>query len=103
MVEWIERLRQQTNSTHILTSTHKAPWTSSGFKSSFGKATAKAGIVGLTFHDLRGTVATRDYQAGATVEQIAARYGWSLYEAKSTLERHYLGPSHELGDPGRGS
>jgi len=33
----------------ILTSTDKQPWTSDGFRSSWGKACEKAGIVGVTF------------------------------------------------------
>jgi integrase len=47
----------------MLVNTDSKPWTESGFQSAWGKATMRAGIRGLTFHDLRGT-ARRD--AGAS-------------------------------------
>jgi integrase len=48
----------------ILTNSKGRPWTGHGFRSSWRKACAKAGIVGLTFHDLRGTAVTRLSAAG---------------------------------------
>lgn len=42
----------------ILTS-DGVPWTSDGFRASWGKACAKAGLVGVTFNDLRGTAVAR--------------------------------------------
>lgn len=95
---WLDGLRSAATSTHILTSTRGTPWTPDGLKTSFGKAKARAQIKGLTFHDIRGTVVTRDYVAGATIEEIMARYGWSRHEVSGTLERHYLGDAFELGD-----
>jgi integrase len=39
----------------ILTNSEGKPWSESGFQGAWGKATVRAGIRGLTFHDLRGT------------------------------------------------
>jgi hypothetical protein len=38
----------------ILVNTEGKPWTGDGFRSSWRKACTTAGIVGVTFHDLRG-------------------------------------------------
>jgi integrase len=43
----------------ILLTSEGKPWTPDGFRASFAKARAKAGIVGVTFNDLRGTAVTR--------------------------------------------
>ena len=42
-------------STFILTTADGKPWTSDGFRASWRKACAKAGIVGITFNDLRNS------------------------------------------------
>ncbi|MFZ2080148.1 MAG: integrase, partial [Xanthobacteraceae bacterium] len=42
-------------STIILTNSDGKPWTSDGFRASWGKACKAAGVVGVTFNDLRGT------------------------------------------------
>jgi len=47
------------------------PWTSDGFRTSWGKAHDAAGINGLTFHDWRGSAVVRLAIADATVPQIA--------------------------------
>ena len=54
------------------------------------KACAKAGIVGVTFNDLRGTAVTRLALAGCTVPQIAPITGHSLRDVHSILDAHYL-------------
>jgi integrase len=46
-------------STIILTDTEGKPWTSDGFRASWGKACKAVGIAGVTFHDLRSTAVTR--------------------------------------------
>ncbi len=70
----------------ILTSTDKQSWTSDGFRSSWGKA----GIVGLTFNDLRGTAVTRLALAGCTEAEIGTITGHTLRDVRSILDAHYL-------------
>ncbi len=65
-------------------------WTQDGFRASWAKTVAKAGISGVTFHDLRGTAVTRLALAGSTVPEIAAITGHSLKEVESILDAHYL-------------
>jgi integrase len=74
----------------ILTSTDRRPWTEDGFRSSWRKACAAAGIVGLTFHDLRGTAVTRLALAGCTEAEIATITGHSLRDVAAILDAHYL-------------
>jgi integrase len=74
----------------ILTSTDKRPWTPDGFRASWGKACAKAGIVGVTFNDLRGTAVTRLALAGCTEAEIATITGHSLRDVRTILDSHYL-------------
>jgi integrase len=66
------------------------PWTSDGFRSSWGKACLKAGIVGVTFNDLRGTAVTRLALAECTEAEIATITGHSLRDVCSILDAHYL-------------
>jgi integrase len=77
-------------STLILVSTDNKPWTEDGFRSSWRKACAAAGIVGLTFHDLRGTAVTRLALAGCTEAEIAAITGHRLRDVAAILDAHYL-------------
>jgi len=49
----------------ILVNSEGKPWTADGFRSSWRKACAKAGVVGVTFHDLRGTTVTDWHSAAA--------------------------------------
>ena len=76
--------------TIILTSSEGKPWTSDGFRASWGKACKRAGVVGLTFHDLRGTAVTRLALAGCTEAEIATITGHSLRDVRSILDTHYL-------------
>jgi hypothetical protein len=55
----------------ILTNSYGRPWTSDGFRTSWSKACARAGVSGLTLHDLRGSAGVRLALAEATVPQIA--------------------------------
>jgi integrase len=78
------------HSTFMLTTADGKPWTSDGFRSSWRKACAKAGIVGITFNDLRGTAVTRLALAGCTEPEIATITGHSLRDVRSILDAHYL-------------
>jgi integrase len=77
-------------STQILINTQGRPWTESGFQSVWRKACADAGVVGVTFHDLRGTAVTRLAIAGCTEAEIASVTGHSLRDVAAILDTHYL-------------
>jgi integrase len=74
----------------ILTNGLRRPWTSHGFQSSWSIAATKAGIVGVTFHDLRGTAVTRLAIVGCTEAEIATITGHSLRDVRSILDANYL-------------
>jgi integrase len=63
-----------------------------------GKTCERAGIDGLTFHDLRGTAVVRLAIAGASVVQIAAVTGHSLKDVEGILDAHYLGRDIQLAE-----
>ena len=75
----------------ILTNARGRPWTSDGFRTSWRRLCAKAEIVGLTFHDLRGSAVTRLALAQASPPEIAGVTGHSLADVHVILDRHYLG------------
>ncbi|MCT8331474.1 tyrosine-type recombinase/integrase [Acidimangrovimonas sediminis] len=66
------------------------PWTSDGLRASWAKVVARAGIKGVTFHDLRGTSVTRLALAGWSVPEIASITGHALKETNNILDSHYL-------------
>lgn len=74
----------------ILLNSDGEPWTADGFRSSWRKACASAGVVGVTFNDLRGTAVTRLAQVEASVAQIATITGHSLRDVHAILDSHYL-------------
>jgi integrase len=82
----------------ILATTRGKPWTSDGFRTSWAKACVKAGITGLTFHDLRGSAVVRLALADATVPQIATFTGHSLRDVEAILDAHYLGRDVKLAE-----
>jgi integrase len=82
----------------ILTTSEGKPWQSGGFRSSWRRACAKAGVVGVTFHDLRGTAVTRFALAGSTEAEIAYNTGHSLRDVRAVLDRHYLHRDPALGE-----
>jgi integrase len=82
----------------ILISTTNKPWTGGGFRASWRIAQAAAGVVGITFHDLRGTAVTRLALVGCTEAEIAAITGHSLRDVRSILDAHYLHRDPALAD-----
>jgi integrase len=74
----------------ILVNLDGKPWTPDGFRASWAKACKRAGVEGLTFHDLRGTAVTRLALAGATEAEIATLTGHSLRDVRTILDANYL-------------
>jgi integrase len=85
-------------STIILTNSDGKPWTSDGFRASWGKACKTVGVVGVTFNDLRGTAVTRLAVAGCTEAEIATITGHSLRGVRAILDSHYLSRDPALGE-----
>ncbi len=81
---------EQRRSPIILTNSDAKPWAPDGFRSSWRKACTKAGVIGLTFHDLRGTAVTRLALVECTQAQIATLTGHSLRDVAAILDAHYL-------------
>jgi integrase len=88
--EALDAAAKSKRSTIIPTTMDGTPWTSDGFRASWRKAQAKAGLVGVTFNDLRGTAVTRLALVGCTEAEIAAITGHSLRDVRSILDAHYL-------------
>ena len=85
-------------STIMLTNSGGAPWTSYGFRASWSKACKAAGVVGVTFNDLRGTAVTWLAVVGCTEAEIATITGHSLKDVRSILDAHYLHRDPALGE-----
>ena len=66
--------------TTILTRGDGLPWDpkGNGFRAAWRDACKKAGVVGVTFHDLRGTFVTRRLAEGWTTLEVAVCTGHSL-------------------------
>jgi integrase len=79
----------------ILTDRRGRPWRPSTFRDQWRAASRKAGIDGLTFHDLRGTAVTRLAEAGCTHPEIAAITGHSLRNVADIIDR-YLARTDKL-------
>lgn len=90
--------RTERRSPLVLTNTYGRPWTSDGFRASWGTACERAGVTGLTFHDLRGSAVVRLALAEATVPQIATFTGHSLKDVEAILDAHYLGRDVKLAE-----
>lgn len=82
----------------ILATLSGSAWTADGFHTSWRKACAKAGIVGVTFNDLRGTAVTRLALAECTEAEIATITGHALRDVRSILDAHYLNRDPALAE-----
>jgi len=74
----------------MLTSSEGKPWSESGFQSAWGKATMRAGIRGLTFHDLRGTAVVTLARAQCNEVEIYSITGHKPGDVQAILTAHYL-------------
>ena len=74
----------------ILVNSEGKPWTADGFRSSWRKACAAAGIVGVTFHDLRGTAVTRLALVGCTEARSPPSPAIACATCGTILDAHYL-------------
>ena len=92
----LDRAAKAKKSPTILLNTEAKPWTADGFRSSWRKACAAAGIVGVTFNDLRGTAVTRLALCQATEPEIATITGHSMRDVRAILDAHYLNRDPQL-------
>jgi integrase len=81
----------------ILVNQDGVPWSPDGFRVMWGKTCIKAGVAnsrhgGVTFHDLRGTAATRMGQARCTTIEIASVTGHGLesQSKRSSLDGYVM-------------
>jgi integrase len=74
----------------MLTNSDRKPWSESGFQGAWGKATMRAGIRGLTFHDLRGTAVVTLARAGCNEVEIYSITGHKPSDVQAILTAHYL-------------
>ncbi len=72
--------------TVILTNKRGMAWAPNAFRKQWGDACRKAGITGLTFHDLRGTAVTRLAEAGCSAAEIASITGHSMRDVGAILD-----------------
>src|SRR5215469_3889478 len=85
-------------STLILVNSDGKPWTQDGFRASWRKAQKVAGVIGVTFNDLRGTAVTRLALVGCTEAEIVSITGHSLRDVGAILDAHYLHRDPALAD-----
>jgi integrase len=72
----------------ILTNARGLPWRPNAFRKAWGGVSSKAGIVDLTFHDLRGTAVTRLSESECTPQEIATITGHSLRDVGAIMDRY---------------
>ena len=75
-------------STQILTNKRGLAWQQNAFRKAWGDACRRAKIVGLTFHDLRGTAVTRLAEAECSHAEIASITGHSMRDVGAILDKY---------------
>jgi integrase len=82
----------------ILVNAAGKPWREGTFRNAWRNVQTAAGIVGVTFNDLRGTAVTRLALVGCTEAEIAAITGHTLHNVRSILDANYLHRDPALAD-----
>ena len=82
----------------MLTNSDGKPWSESGFQGAWGKATTRAGIRGLTFHDLRGTAVVTLARAECNEVEIYSITGHKPGDVRTILTAHYLPRDAKVAD-----
>lgn len=90
-----EELKRNPKGKALFLNSDGNPWTSDGFRASFGKLCTKAEIGDLTFHDLRGTFASLAAEAGCTTLESCAVTGHAV-PGGGSLDTSYIRRSLEL-------
>jgi len=100
------------DSTTILNSARKRPWTLAGLGSAMTRAKqdakdaaaanadgseARSGIEHLRFHDFRGTAATNFIRAGLTIDEVALILGWEKRRVEAIAVRYVTGDAIGAG------
>jgi integrase len=99
------------DSTTILNSARRRPWTESGLESALRRAkldaqaaavkregpNADAGVRHLRFHDLRGTAATNFIRAGLSVEEVGLILAWGRAKVERIVIRYVTGEAIAQG------
>jgi integrase len=74
----------------MLTNSEGGPWSEGGFQSAWSRVATRAGIRGLTFHDLRGTAVVTLARAGCNEVEIYSITGRKPGDVRAILTAHYL-------------
>jgi integrase len=80
----------------MLTNSEGEPWSQAGFRSAWRRVAKRAGIRGLTFHDLRGTAVVTLARAGCNEVEIYSLTGHKPGDVRAILTKHYLPPDAEV-------
>jgi integrase len=73
----------------VLVHSKGEPWTEWGLQTAMQRAKKRAGVKGLTFHDLRGTAATAFIRGGLSPSDVAEILGWETKRVQ-TIARRYV-------------